>query len=594
MSEDQPNEIFENAYELYQEIREDRGLHLRHEGGRDDILIEELSNSIGCPDDQIAEFLKEKGENRTAEWLMKEFLQLAAPFARMFADIWEFLSNQKAPKATEDLRVRFGFDDDDNDFTDVNLEEFREWAKTARKISAGANVAYWSDEALDDLFVFLKHVDLEGKIYSDYRPGAPYELPIIETHHNDDFEEITRRVRALFQNIIDTATENGSANSDSYHFEIESEELNSLPSPDFAASLLHDLLPAWEFLFENHHEVSDDNRREAVDFFRDTIKPKIELRGIIDFQKYQSPLDILRLPFWEHRWHTYEIWMTVQTLRALDSYDPQVNDEDGRVPIDGQDTAIVADLERIQNHDACVVSELETPHEMDQWESMRPDLSICRTQELDKESRAVVIEYKQRSPLSTSHVNEVTEKYLTGAPEAVGLVMVNYDDTPDVELPEEAELIANVRPNSPTVAEYRDLVQEFMLEADLFDPLQQWTVLVDVSGSMRDRYTNQDVKDALLDLLELMAPSPRVYKFNQGITRNPQVTVDEINAGLRPSGGTDVEAAIEELYEEYESTGNLLIVTDMDDQYPSSLPEEVENKEECFPRNLPAKLDKLR
>lgn len=592
MSGEQSDEIYEGAYELYKEIRDEKGLHLRHDGGRDEILIEELSNSIGCPDDQIAEFLKEEEEGRTAEWLMREFFQLAAPFARMFTDIWEFLSNRKAPKATEDLRVRFGFDDDD--FTDVELDEFREWAETARKISVGANVAFWSSEALHDLFDFLRYVDLEGQSHSDYRPGEPYELPVIETHHNDDFEKIIRRVRTLFQNIVDSAAENGNADSDRYHYEVESAEQNSLPSPDIAASVLHDLLPGWEFLFENHHEVSKDNRREAVEFFQNTIDPKIELEGIIGFQKYQSPLDILRLPFWKHRWHTYEIWMTVQTLRALDSYDPQVNDEDGRIPIDGRDTAIVADLERIQNHDACVVSELETPHEMDQWESMRPDLSICRTRALDKESRAIVIEYKQRSPLRISHINEVTEKYLTGASEAVGLVVVNYDDTPDVELPEEAELIANVRPNSPTVAEYRNLVQELMIEANLFDSLQRWTVLVDVSGSMNDKYLNQNVKEALLNLLELMAPSPRVYKFNEGITQNPQITVDEINAGLQTSGRTDVETAIEELYEEHESTKNLLIVTDKNYPSPSSLPEELETKEECFPQDLSAKLDKLR
>ena len=589
MSEEQTDEVFGNAYDLYQEIRDNKGLHLRRGNGRDDILIEELCNSIGCPDDQIAEFLKE--ENRSAEWLMREFLQLAAPFARMFADIWNFLSGEKAPKATEDLRVRFGFDEDD--VTDVDLEQFREWAETARRISTGANVSYWSSESLSDLFCIAEQVDIEGKSGSDYYPGESYQLPVIETHRNDDFEEMVQRVHNLFQNIIDTAVEHRGEGSDRYVFEQEYEGQETPLSHQNAAGTLTDLLPSWELIFENHHEVSEEDRREAVEFFQENIEPKIEIERILGYQNYQSPLDILRLPFWKNRWHTYEIWMTVQTLRALDRYDPQVRVDDGRIPIDGRDTAIVADLEKAENHDACVVSELETSHQAEEWESMRPDLSICRTQELDKESRAVVIEYKQRSDLLVSHVKEVTRKYLSGAPEAVGLAIVNYDDTPDVDLPESVELIENVRPHSLTVRDYRDLIHKYMEETELPEPLQQWVALVDVSGSMRHKYTDKEVKNALLNLLESMGYNSDIYKFNDGLTKNPQISADDIDGGLRPRGGTNLEAAIEDLYEKYEVAKNLLVVSDGDYFSPDSFPEGLENIEQCSPQELSSKLEKL-
>lgn len=589
MGEEQSDEVFESAYELYKEIRDSRGLHLRQGNGRDDVLIEELCNSIGCPDDQIADFLKE--EERSAEWLMREFLQLAAPFASMFTDIWHFLSNEQAPNATEDIRIRFGFNDD---FTDVELDEFREWAETARKISIGADVAYWSGESLSELFELPKHIEIDGESGHDYANGKPYQLPVIETRHNDDFEKIVRRVRNLFQNIIDAAAKDGEKSSDLNIFEDEYEDQERSLSVNDAASILTDLLPSWKPIFKSHHEVSVENRRKTVEFFQENIQPKIEIERVLDFQKDQTPLDILQLPFWEKRWHTFEIWMTVQTLRALESYNPQVRVTDDRIPIDGRNTAIVADLERIEDHDACVVSELETPYEGEKFESIRPDLSICQTQDLDQESRKVVIEYKQRSTLSASRAEEVAHKYLSGSPEAVGVAMVNYDDKPDIDFPQAAELIGNVRPNSPAVGEYHDLVQEYMREAGLSGPLQHWAVLVDISGSMAGEYSDRGVENALLMLLELMGPSPDVYKFNDGLAQNPQISTADVTDGLGSKGGTGVEAAIEELYREYNVGENLLVVTDMNYHPPDSLPNELENMEECLPQNLSSKLDTLR
>ncbi len=42
--------------ELYREIKR-RGLELRRGNGRDDALLEALTKRLGCPDDQLQEFL---------------------------------------------------------------------------------------------------------------------------------------------------------------------------------------------------------------------------------------------------------------------------------------------------------------------------------------------------------------------------------------------------------------------------------------------------------------------------------------------------------------------------------------------------------
>ena len=594
MDEQQSDEVFDSAYELYQEIRDNRGLHLRSGDGRDDVLYRELQDSIGCHDEDIADFLKK--ENKSADWLLRQFLQLAAPFASMFTEIWDFLSSEKAPRVTEDLRVRFGFDEDD--VTEVDIEQFREWAETARKISFGANVAYWSDEAVNELFEFMNRIDVKKQYGSEYRRGEPYELPIIETCHNDDFENYVRRIRNLLQYVINEQAERDEFKNSAFGADTEGRKKPLIN--------LTDLLPGWEPIFRSHDMVSEKNRRRAEKYFREHIKPELEMESIVGSLNHRSPLDILRLPFWEKRWHTYEIWMTVQSIEALDNFEPQVRIDDGRIPIDGRDEAVVADLERTKDCEACVVSELRTPYETDEREAIQPDLSICRTQELDKksqpisteqldkESRVVIIEYKQHKRLSPAHAEERAESYLDGSPEAVRLVMVNYDEPTDVNFPDKAQLIGNVRPGSPKVGEYREVVQEYIKQVEQIEPLQQWAVLVDVSGSMGDVYTQPDVKDALLKLLDMGGLGLEIYKFNSGLTQNPQASKSEIKKGLRTRGGTDVEAAIEELCKKYNKQKNLLVVTDGNYSHLDSLPQEIEDIEECVPRHLSSDLETVR
>lgn len=496
-------------------------------------------------------------------------------------------------RATEEIRIRFGFEEDD--ITEIDLSEFREWARTARHLWIDATTAYWSDEAVYELFDLAQCVDVEsGSQGSGYYPQKPYQLPTIDTHHGDDFEKIIRRVRNLFQGIIDGAAEidEEGYNRDDIEFENEAEE--SISSLLWAANLLHDLLPGWERIFSNHHEVSEEDRRQAVDFYRENIDPKLETGSDVVIRDQRTPLDILRLPFWKHRWHTYEIWVTVQTLKALDSCDPEVRVVDGRIPLDGQSTEIVAELDAIDDYDACVVTELETPVQMETRSAIRPDLSICRTQDLDAESRAVVIEYKQRAALSPSHVKERTQSYLSGSPKAVGLAMVNYDAVPDVELPEIAELLGNVHPGSRTVDEYRELVKELMNEAELLGTLEGTAVLLDVSGSMRNAYTDPEVQDALQTLLEWKEKGLDVYQFNTGLTTHPQITVSDVEAGLETGGGTDVKRAIRQMCQEFRDPSVLLVVTDGHDPLPESNPEVIDTVKECSPQELPSELDWLR
>jgi hypothetical protein len=81
--------IIETAFELYAELKR-RGLHLRQHGnGRDGSLLRELCDAVGCPDDQLQLYLQDTP--LPAAELLQAFVDAAAPFARMYQEIWAYL-----------------------------------------------------------------------------------------------------------------------------------------------------------------------------------------------------------------------------------------------------------------------------------------------------------------------------------------------------------------------------------------------------------------------------------------------------------------------------------------------------------------------
>ena len=163
--------------------------------------------------------------------------------------------------------------------------------------------------------------------------------------------------------------------------------------------------------------------------------------------------------------------------------------------------------------------------------------------------------------------------------------MVNYDAPTDVAFPDDAQLIGNVRPGSPRVEDYHNELKQYTEELDLFRSLQTWTLLLDVSGSMGDIYTNRDIKDALLKLVEQPEPDTEMYTFNAGLTDDPRISAAEIKSGLSTHNGTNVTAAIEEVVEEADPE-NLLVVTDQDDVPLESFRDDLETIETCAAEDL--------
>ena len=188
--------------ELYRQIQT-RGLHLRQGNGRDDALYGELCRRIGCPPGQkLAPFLKRSGTS--AEALLKAFLKVTEPFAEMFHDIWSYLASSAAPRATESIRIRFGFD---TDGLTLDLNQFRELAMTAKREISRILYRHWSRDAFGHLFK-MQRILLGNQHFHPtrewpaYYPGHPcYLLPLPEPGH--ELDRVVADIHALFQWVID-------------------------------------------------------------------------------------------------------------------------------------------------------------------------------------------------------------------------------------------------------------------------------------------------------------------------------------------------------------------------------------------------------
>ena len=572
------SEPIEKAAQLYAEMRR-RGLHLRRGNGRDDALLAKLCSAIGCPDTNLAKFLKQ--EDRSAAWFLKEFLGVAAPFARMFHEIWQFLATEGAPKASERIRIRFGFDEDGPE--DIDLEQFREYARAARQLATQVQVGHWSREAMWKLFDLARIIELPAAYNPPrYVPGKPYALPDVP-HAGDAFQAMVARVRDLCQSIIDDDAE-AEAPKFAKDFLEESWEGEGARSTRLAI-LLTDLLPSWRAIFESPDAVPLNRRLAAVEFFDSEIQPLIkntvEEGAIPDL----APLESLSLPFWVHRWHTYEVWTTITTLQALRDYSPKLRIQDSRIPIDGHETAIVADLVSSSHPESCVVLQLETPYKKGRRRAIKPDLSICFDQSLEKESRALVVEYKQRTKLSTAHAREVAKAYLGGSPSAAGLAILNYDATPPVPgLAPAAVLLDKVQPGHVHVGAYARFVREKMREAGIEPSFKDVLVLLDVSSSMENAYREAGAREALQALARWRRAGLRVLAFNDGLVDDH--VLDESETGLRCWGGTRLPRALSEAFQRFGRPSALLLVTDGGYEKPVAALGTVKLVRECTPQAL--------
>lgn len=536
----------ETAGDLNREIKK-RGLHLREKNGRDNSLLQELRNKINCPDTRLQRFLD--ASDLSAETFLRVFLQLAAPFARMFQEVWDYLNREVAPKATETISVRFGFGDG-KDQCSIDLEQFRRYVETSQRVIATVTARLWPTKALHGLFsVGRKLTEGENASalrqnvqYDRYEPGKPYDLPMVSLS-NHPFDEVVKSVRDVFQYIIDGyADEQNQRECVRRLPEVREDEsaTDERPSLQQPAYLLTDLLPTWYRILARYSDFSPIVKNAAFLEYEREVKPFLTTGTDTAEVTLLAALDILDLPFWRHRWHTYEVWATVLTLRTLDDFKPLLRISQGYCPIDGYSAATIADLTTARDHpSACVAVQVETPFRQGRRKAIKPDLRVFSEDSLSSDKTAAVVEFKQRCRIDTKVMEEMATAYSEGCRNSGGLLILNYDTTGTfVSLPPQCYFIEGIEPlNRSAIDLFRRRLYDALHAADLEPIKEATTVLLDVSSSMGKSYQETLVQGFLRALLSMRRL--KILRFNNGLIEGGDLTAAAAEA-LTTSGGTEL------------------------------------------------------
>ncbi|MGA8537359.1 MAG: hypothetical protein WB789_08210 [Thermoplasmata archaeon] len=584
------------AAELYGALR-NRGLDLKPDRGRDVALERDLCRAVGCPENGLDEFLR--SSKMTAEDLLERILLVVQPFSQMFEEIWSYLAAISATRTTETLTIQL---DPTGKTTPVNLESFRKQLNQVKAAFSPVDVKLLTPQILHKFFD-LERIIREGLPENTpgpslgYRRGQRLRLPV-PSSGADDFGRVLSWTKRAFQWIIDE-----------YANELEvRNELRTVPElkvttapPDThfasledAAQMLTDLVPGWALVFLFASEVAVSPRTEAVTFFDNEIASKIHTARNDKVEWINKTLDVLELPFWKHRWQTYEVWSTIVVLNELAFLGPIPIVNGHRVAIDGYLPGIVASLRSRQYPNACVAVRIRTKPAPGTPYDIQPDLRICSEDPSVPASTVAVVEFKQRARLTKEHVEEVCTKYVGGTPDSGGVLVLNYDDSGvRPNLPPQSVLIEGVHPgNRPAL----DLVRSNLLDAvsKAKAPLQGLclVLLLDVSSSMGDAYEKPEVQVALGSAVS--DSFVHIYRFNAGLVPGGDLRGSPMSKHLQTSGGTELGKALDDLAREGIAADRLLIVTDGDHDHPKSQLSRIPAVRECEPNEIGAALTWLR
>ena len=587
--------IFETGIALHRELVK-RGLELNPHKGRDAALHTTLAAKLNLRDQGFSKALADS--NITAEEYLRSLVEVAQPFAQMFQKIWSYLAGHCAPKADESLFVRFGFDDEQP--TTINWEQFRVMVESAEKILAVGPVVVWPQHELFELGgILLSSINSRRQYRDWYEKGRPFRLPTFDPVEAVD--EVAVKVYRAIQSWIDLISDvwpldeqeaRGREMPELIRAEFEENSTDRNERLRHLAGILTNLVPIWRHILDDWPIIPHTVKTSAAEYFFQEIDPKIRQTLRKQWRSALEALDILDLPFWKHRWHTYEVWAAIIALEALDDFRPSLIIKAGHLALDAASPALVAILIGKQQIYVHAQGQTKLPKSFRKRNAIKPDMRFSLSDPATNESTVAIVEFKQRRILDIAHVSEVLNAYALGIGLPGGVVLINYDAIPKVIVPPNGELLGNVHPGHPAkVREYQAAVRSCFARAGILPSVTKRVVLLDVSGSMVALYTTAAAQQGLRAIIAV--PNIKIFRFSNGLERGGDLRP---NANMATRGGTELGAALQQMFSlpDVGIPDRMLIVTDGDHDRPTETLKKVVAYIECRPEEMENYVDWLK
>jgi hypothetical protein len=589
----------ESSAQLYRLISKEC-LHLRSKNGRDDALIKRLAIKLGL--DPKKPIPKQLERNKIPlEEFIQEFFLLSEPFSKMLSQIYLVMQIQNVQTSTKSIRMKFRFGSVTKKL-DFDLKRFRDWLAIYQKFQGDFFTRLWTQRDIDKLYrPIAKLRKIFGESSVDVNTHYPSALPESFLLNTDDRWKPLKMLRDSMEQLRRILSqEKVGHNVDAISVLREEHDVKQHAEPILLENRLN-LTDIWPGLFRLLLQLEklpslEDLPSEAVESLEEIgfVTEKVERTRMKSVHLVRNFVELLRLPFWKYRWRLYEVWVLLKLIACLDEYDCKLESIAGRMLLEENKPSKVAQLRDLDSSIYEVWTQLETAvfHPLKRKHIM-PDIRLCRPNASLPENTFLVIECKQRKQMKTKELTELVEDYMAGAENSVLLLFVNYDTFPPFppKFPK-ACLLSNVSPTNPhAVEEFTSMIKKTLFENGVKPSTQQMDAIIfDVSGSMRGKYTSQDIGDAC-EKLVAENPRARIFFFSDHLLSTGMLSGVNLKFELDAmiGGSTNLDGVLRELAEKYTNLKRVAVVTDGEYDRPLTAPSLFEKVEELvLEKNFPA------
>ncbi len=598
--------IYHSAEKLYQELLH-RGFDPKAKIGRDDVLYLRLKEELQCPSSMgIKKYLKVS--QLSAGDFIVAFFRIAEPFSLMYRDIYSVMKQHRARRGTESIRIRFDFDGSQ---FDIDFSEFEEWVRTQSIIRDVLESRLWGMSDFQKLYHFFNMLGAKPNFQRQnrrYDPKAPYDvlLPVASS-----YSELDNSLMTIYHLLNNTAADILQANkprqerftdvlselSNNRDVDKNEEQKRSiLTNPSFTREVFPSLLYAYEDLLAKitAGTFRTDRISDALAHFKKLVSSlNIERReGEMVIENF---LKILDLPFWKYRWFVYEVWTAAIVVRVLSSYQITLNLQEGNIlPLTRGRESVLGEFCDKKNEVYFVVAQRQTRLvNVLNRKGICPDLRITKNPGSHPDDTVVIVECKQRYAMKKKALAENIELYELGAPKSFGNIFVNYDEFPEIALKSvKTQLFSVMHPNNTSVVQsFEKALAALLSDADILPRSPQFdALLLDISGSMRNAYNDEQLQGLLLAFIE-QNTGICVFYFNDDLIQPDQLPQNELlsTIRLRISGGTSLQKTLTSLNRANPGIKRVALLTD--GAYGRVEPRLYEKYElvECMPSSMGTK-----
>jgi hypothetical protein len=563
-----------SSVQLYRLISREN-LHLRRGLGRDDALLEQLTRKLNLdPNKSISKQLETR--KVPLEIFVQAFFSVTEPFARMLSNIYSIMGRQGARLAAHSIKMKFSFQKATEEL-EFDLKHFREWLAIYQKIRGTFTLRLWSQDDISMLHLPIRTLqNIYGESYN-WKEARRYSSPLPEPrmlYTNPEWIPL-RQLRDAMEQLREIASEETDE-----HFEVlsaltneyEREEKQTIErDTSRIRTMLSDLWPGLVGLLS---KLEESTPTESLT--RDGLNALQEIRQVLkNVQRtringqalVRNFVEFLRLPFWKYRWRVYEIWVMLEIIDCLDEYNITLELAGDRWNLEEHNATIVARFEDHSRNRYEVWTQLTTPVDTPyKKKHIMPDIRFCKRDATVQQNTLLLVECKQRKSMKPLDLEDLIEDYRRGANKSILNLFVDYDKFPAISHPlSPTELLSNVNPANPSmVQEFKDRVKNALIDNEIKPAVPQYdAILFDVSQSMRGRYANTEVNEALRELLMRNSRS-KTFFFNNYLLPTEQISSPTLVSKLdrMTNGMTNLDGALSELHAQHPNIKTIAIVTD--------------------------------